>query len=208
MLCCMLCSCDDTSVQTVQTVEIVDSYVNDFGHKVFILSDGNMAELVINDRHYKDLVRFFDQDYRELSYMPRISSAPKEQIFSKWLNAEVGGQAVLKGQENGIKYYDIQIAPDTVIERKIARVTKYDGNLNRIDGSLKLSGGLLCGTSGSGNISGDGMGSQNMFINIYFDDRAPITVNAKENQLWLDVEAGMTVIEKRINGRTFFTPKF
>lgn len=204
---CCFSSCEQQADEReIQEATIISSYVNDFGYKVFVISDGTMAEIIINDKTYRDQVRFLDQDYREFSYMSRISS--NEQVFLKWLNAEVGGQAVLKEKKHGIKYYDIKISPDTIIERKIARVTKYDGNLNRIDGSLKLSGGLLCGTSGTGNISEEGMGSQNMFINIYFEDRDPITVNAKENQLWLDVEAGMTVIEKRINGRTSFAPKF
>ena len=177
---------------------IVNSYVNDRGYKVFILSDGSMAEMVINKPRYKDHVQFYDREYNQLSY--EIEDNP---IFNKWLNAEVGDTVINWGG-----YYEIKISPNMCVERKIIRVTKYDGNLNKITGKIKLSAGAFGGTSGGGSISGEGMGTENMFINIFFEDRDPITVNAKENQLWLDVEEGMIVLEQRINGKTFFSPRF
>lgn len=191
------------------TVEIVNSYINDLGNKVFVMSDGGMAEIIIRNPSQSERVVFYDKSYQYLSseYRFSLKSTRTEESFRKWLNAEIGTQAFLE-KSNGVYRYNIVIAPDFYKERKVTRVTKYDGNLNKIEGSMRLSGGILCGTSGSGSIKEEGMESKNMFINIYFADRDPICVNAKENQLWLDVEAGGIVIEKRINGKTLFMPKF
>lgn len=207
ILCIGFSSCIDLSeFEKIADVVITDCYVNDLGHKVFVMSDGGMAEIVIteNGSHH---IQFYDKNYESLSKVSKY----EVQIFNKWLNTEVGSHVVLmKSQQRDdiVYYYDIVIAPDFSAKRKVIRVTKYDGNLNKIDGNFHLKGGLLSGSSGTGELKGEGMGSQNMFINIYFEDRAPITVNAKENQLWLDVEAGSIVLEKRVNGRTSFTPVF
>lgn len=184
---------EEKSIET-----IVNSYVNDRGYEVFILSDGSIAEVILNKPGYKDHVRFYDREYNQLSL--EIEHNP---IFEKWLNAEVGDTVINWGG-----YYEIKISPNMCVERKVIRVTKYDGNLNKITGKIELSAGVFGGTSGEGSISGEGMGTKNMFINIFFEDRDPITVNAKENQLWLDVEEGMIVLEQRINGKTFFSPRF
>lgn len=209
ILCIGFSSCIDLSEsEKIAEVVITDCYVNDLGHKVFVMSDGGMAEIVITEdgSHH---VQFYDKNYEFLFEVSKVSKY-EVQIFNKWLNTEVGSHAVLmKNTSAGTHYYyDLLIASDFSAKRKVVRVTKYDGNLNKIDGNFHLKGGLLSGSSGTGELKGEGMETQNMFINIYFEDRAPITVNAKENQLWLDVEAGSTVLEKRVNGRTSFSPLF
>lgn len=201
-LCC-LCSCEPSVPQKISDVTITNSYINDLGRKVFVMSDGGMAEIIIREADKYDAVKFYDKNYNRLSrHLQNSGVSLRAQNFTKWLNAEVGGQAVLIKDGNDY-YYEIVIGPNFSVERKVTRISKYDGNLNKINGSIELS--LLLG---SGELEGEGMGCQNMFVNVYFEDRAPITINAKENQLWLDVEVGTTVIEKRINGKTYFTPKF
>lgn len=201
-LCC-LCSCEPSVPQKISDVTITNSYINDLGRKVFVLSDGGMAEIIIREADKYDAVQFYDKNYNQLfEHRQNSCLSLRAQNFTKWLNAEVGGQAVLVKNRKRY-YYEIVIGPDFSVERKVTRISKYDGNLNKINGSIEL--GVLLG---SGELEGEGMGCKNMFINVYFEDRAPITVNAKENQLWLDVEVGTTVIEKRINGKTYFTPKF
>ena len=196
---CILYLATEEKKEEEKSIEtIVNSYVNDRGYEVFILSDGSMAEVILNKPGYKDHVRFYDREHNQLSL--EIEHNP---IFEKWLNAEVGDTVINWGG-----YYEIKISPNMCVERKVIRVTKYDGNLNKITGKIELSAGVFGGTSGEGSISGEGMGTKNMFINIFFEDRDPITVNAKENQLWLDVEEGMIVLEQRINGKTFFSPRF
>lgn len=94
--------------------------------------------------------------------------------------------------------------PDYQKERTIKKVSKYDGSLSEIDG--KLSAVFLSGTSGS--FHGESCGSENFFINIYFDEGNPISVNARENPLWLDVEPGDIIIEKMINGLVSYAIKY
>mgnify|MGYP001065389261 CR=1 FL=1 len=208
LICCIMCSCSNTT--EICKVDIVNCYTNELGRKIFVMSDGGMAEIIAEPACSRS-VQFYDHDFNLLHrchYHYLIGNSP---LCEKWMNAEVGGRAVLKVKKvafENIYYYEVLIEPNTTIERKIARITKYDGNLNKIEGSLRISGGFLTGSSGSGKIKGIGAGVEKMFINIYFDDRDPITVNAMENQLWLDVEEGDTVIERRINGKTSFFPKF
>ncbi len=202
---CSLCSCDTPSDEEFEyeDVEIVNSYVNDLGNKVFVLSDGGMVELVIDPARKFDKVIYYSKDYKKLS-----SDYDHSARFTQWLNAEISGYATCTRYKGKTLYYVYKPAPDMTTERIVVKINKYDGNLNQINGKMELSGGLLTGTSGSGELSGEGMGSKNMFINIYFDGSDPISVNAKENTLWLDVEVGDTIVEKRINGKTHFTPKF
>jgi len=126
-------------------------------------------------------------------------------LVEQWHRAKEGQKVEIfkTCKEGKIVHIEPVRVPDYKKERVVAKVTKYDGNLSRVDG--EFSAILLSGTSGS--IHGEGMGSQNFFINIYFDEGEPISVNAKENRLWMDVEPGDIVIEKMINGLVYYSIK-
>ncbi len=143
----------------------------------------------------------------------RIASCSSGKWYYEWLKAQKGQEVVVAEMGFWVRYDKYQKftiipakLPDYQIERVIQKVTKYDGNLSEITGKLKGSSGIFGGYV-NGKISGSGVGSEDFFVNIYFEEGEPISVNAKENTFWLDVEPGNVVIEKRLNGFVTYTPK-
>ena len=52
------------------------------------------------------------------------------------------------------------------------------------------------------------MSYDNTFINVIFTDGDAITVNVKDNHLWLEIEPGSKVQETRINNVVSYSPVF
>ena len=96
---------------------------------------------------------------------------------------------------------------DYTKERIVTKVTKYDGHYAQIDGKINLQSNFLSGTSGKGQISGESGGGEDFFINIYFKEGDPISVNASDNLLWLDIAPGDIVVETRELNKVCYTPK-
>lgn len=79
ILCIGFSSCTDLSEsEKIADVVITDCYVNDLGHKVFVMSDGGMAEIVITEdgSHH---VQFYDKNYESLFKVSKY----EVQIFNK-----------------------------------------------------------------------------------------------------------------------------
>lgn len=203
----LCCSCSKTELEKNECVSIVDCYVNDLGYKNFVLSNKETVEVRID----KNCIKMYDSSFDE------TCSDYSNATLQSWQIAEVG-MAVAKydvydvdpifGRNSRPRCYTYRplIQQDASIKHVVTRITKYDGELNKLEGKIELRSALLHGTSGDGYMKGEGMQCPNFFINVYFDDHDPLTVNAAENQLWLDVEVGDTVIEQRIKGRTSFIP--
>lgn len=142
-----------------------------------------------------------------------LNKSYDEAVYYRWLQAQVGQELEPWGEENYfhkiIWYTLIPVdLPDYQIERVVKTVSKYDGSMAKIEGNLHGSQVLFYG-SGGGKIKGESMSSKDFLINIFFEeDVPPISVNVKENQLWLEIEAGCIVIEKRVNGIVSYEPKF
>lgn len=153
-------------------------------------------------------VSITDQNGNDIEWEWRFTDACRscrEKLINNWLRARVG-----QGVEISLDYNDGDIVeimpiriPDYIRERKVVEVHKYDGHLASIDG--KFSSDFLSSTSG--NIHGESVGSEDFFVNIYFEEGDPISVNAKDSPLWLDLKPGDVVIEKMINGVLYHSIK-
>lgn len=61
-----------------------------------------------------------------------------------------------------------------------------------------MTGHFLSGSSGS--LHGESIGSEDFFVNIYFEEGETLYVDAKQDRKWLDVEPGDTIVERMLNG--------
>jgi hypothetical protein len=124
-----------------------------------------------------------------------------------WSNVDIGRKVSLNEVKDVVSRYKIYlpvVLNNYTVERTVEKVNRYDGSLAKIEG--KTSGNIL---SSSGSLQGEAASSENFYINIYFvGQKKPVPVNVKENQLWLEVKPGDKVIERRINGVLYYSPKF
>jgi len=179
------------------------------GWRVYALSDGQemWVDLDYQIRGVNKHVALKNREGKE------VCCNYENPVYYRWLKATVG-QEVELWPETGYIFGDIKgytivpvDLPDYRIERVVKTVSKYDGSMAKIDGSLHGSRGIFYG-SVNGKIKGEAMSSEDFLINLFFEDRDPISVNAKENPLWLEIKDGSIVIEKRINGIVSYEPKF
>ena len=182
--------CDNT----IGGVEIVSKNVN--GDEIAYTFNTNDIVVVSGNKFF-----YYDR------YGRFITSKTLSDVGMRvWHNCEVGQTG-----RYTFKNIDLPICMDRlndyVKERVVTKVTKYDGHYSKIDGSLVLNSHLLSGSSGNGKISGESVGGENFFINIYFKEGDPISVNAKDNPLWLDVAPGNIVIETRCQNKVYYSPK-
>lgn len=80
--------------------------------------------------------------------------------------------------------------------------------MHRVNGNINIKSHLLSGSSGNGTLKGENIGSEDFFINIFFEEGNPISVNTKDNPLWLDIKKGDTVVEQCLGGKILYHPKF
>ena len=209
---------------TKTTVSVDDSLycakVGDCLSKTFgdvSLNDRSAAEIVITDKNVQgnDIAYTFDNcdvviiTGNEFFYYDRFGRLNRTRELSTeekrtWINCEVGQTGRLTF------HWYLPIAmdklPDYSKERIVTKINRYNGHYASIDGSVSLRGGLLSGTSGDGKIYGESAGGENFFINLYFEDGPPVSVNAKDNPLWLDIVPGSKILESRIQGKKYYTP--
>ena len=161
--------------------------------KIIYTLNNNM-EVWVHGYGWVDVV---DENLKELD------CCGKNQEIERWKRAKVGQQVYLLwvngSGEKELKKFSLLKIPNYTKKRIVQVVNKYDGHLERLNGNISghhllFSGGI------EGNLKGEDMGSQDFFINLYFTEGEPLSVNAKENPLWLDIQAGDTVIESRTNG--------
>lgn len=183
---------------------IVSSYTTaEAGVRYFILDNGHEVKITCGRAGYSDHVDILNKNGKSLSWFRRSSH---NELFHQWQKAKAGDNLSYTLCDGKI-FYKVNISPDYTRERVVKKVTKYDGSMSKIDGSISISGGMFY-ASGSGSIHGEAMGSQNFFINLYFEEGDPVSVCAKDNPLFLDIEAGDTIIERSINGVVSYSPKF
>lgn len=202
----ILTSCDDVKaprpevvdgyiVGNVVEAEITSSHETCRGDEVvniFQLSNG--MEVFV----YKYSVYLHDHG-EELNWTHTLTDAARahrDVLNERWHRARTGLNVKIYLSRSGKVIEILTLNPDYRKERTVTKVTKYDGNLAKIDGHM--TGQFLGGSSGS--LHGESMGSQGFYVNVYFDEGKPLFVNAKENQQWLDVEVGDKVIESSVNG--------
>lgn len=136
----------------------------------------------------------------------------RDNLYYRWMKAQKG-QSVEPGSIKFLLGSDDYIfvpvdLPDYQVEKTVAAVKKYDGSMSELKGDLKGSRGVFWGNV-DGKLRGNSASSEDFFVNIYFEGGgAPISVNAKDNPLWLDIEVGDIVIEQRLNGVITYSPKF
>ncbi len=183
---------------------IVSSYTTaEAGVRYLILDNGHEVKITCGRAGYSDYVDILDRNGKSLYWFRRSSH---NELFHQWQKAKVGDNLSYTVCDGKI-FYKVNISPDYTRERVVKKVTKYDGSMSKIDGSISISGGMFY-ASGSGSIHGEARGSQNFFINLYFEEGDPVSVCAKDNPLFLDIEAGDTIIERSINGVVSYSPKF
>ena len=175
------------------THTIVASYTLPAG-PVYILDNG--LEVCLKSGQ----VVLYDKNMKELAW----SNWRSFQAVRAWQKAQVGQKVELKKVNSTFKFYLPVALPDYEVEKTIVKVNKYDGQLLKLDGHT--DGGILSGSSG--RIHGEGIGGDDFFVNLYFDDGTSASVSGKDNLFLLDVEVGDKVIEKRINNVVFYSPKF
>lgn len=180
-------------IYVARTFTLDDEYV-------ILLSNGDKT--ILTKDSYGEKLVFFNNEagFRKIRTYSSVS-------WEQWSKVTVG-QKVIRFKKAGDAFYKPVALPDYVKERIVKSVSKYDGGLNKVDGKLRMQAHLLSGSSGTGSIHGESIDCEDFFINIYFEDGKPISVNAKDNLFWLDVEKGDTVIEERLNGRIFHSLKF
>lgn len=192
-----LSSCKDSiHGETGDRYTVVETYMNDKGN-VYILNNGWEVHL---EQSY---VQIYDENMNPGYYV-----GIHGKVGRLWQKVKVGTELELQKVyiESRVRKQRFLLPvkqPDYEVEKTIVKVNKYDGQLSKIDG--KLNSGFL--GNGSGNLHGEGMGSEDFFVNLYFEDGTSTSVSGKDNLRWLDVEVGDKVIEKRINNVIFYSPK-
>lgn len=181
------------------------------------LKDRSAAMIKITDKNVQgnDIAYTFDNcdvviiTGNEFFYYDRFGRLNRTRELSTdemrtWYNCEVG-------QTGRLTFWwylpiDMDKLPDYSMERIVTKINRYNGHYASIDGSISLRGGILVSTSGDGRIYGESAGGENFFINLYFEDGPPVSVNAKDNPLWLDIVPGSKVLESRRQGKKYYTP--
>ena len=204
----------EDSLYCAKVGDCLSSFLGDIS-----LNDRSAAEIAITDKDVQgnDIAYTFDNcdvviiTGNEFFYYDRFGRLNRTRELSTegmrtWYNCEVGQTGRLTFS------WDMPIAmdklPDYCKERIVTKINRYDGHYAEIDGSISLRGGIFVGTSGEGRISGESAGGENFFINLYFEDGPPVSVNAKDNPLWLDVVPGSKILESRRQGKMYYKPLF
>ena len=100
-----------------------------------------------------------------------------------WANVQIGRQVELKEMKNILfksPIYLPKTLKDYTVERTVVQVKRY---------TLKTRQGT------------------GFFVNLYFRGiKQPVSVDINENPLWLEIQPGMKVKERRINGNVYYFP--
>ncbi len=154
------------------------------------------------------IVYLKDEDGREICWTRDENRLFSWAMSKKGQFLEVAPRMVIRGEPRGGYILIPSKSGAYRLEKHIAKVSKHDGGMSEIQGEIKGSKGLFYGTV-EGKVSGSSAFSEDFFVNIWFEEGgSPISVNAKENPLWLDVEPGDIVVEQYLNGRITYSPKF
>lgn len=186
---------DFTPVATI----IAAFSTQEMGVRSFILDNGYEVRVHCNSHMYTKRIEVFDANGKKLN-----DSSPEDEVYSRWLRAKKGDELAYHACSDAVIYRIVD--QNYSIERVVKKVSKYDGAMSKINGNGRIDGGILS-VSGNVNIQGEGMASQNFFINLYFEEGEPVSVCAKDNPLLLDIQPGDTLIEKSIHGFVFYEIK-
>ena len=149
-----------------------------------------------------DYVIFYDQQHK------REGGTTKGEFIYQWRNVVPGmsAQKVLSGRQ---AYYRLLSAPNYVKNHIVKKVSRYGGDMRIISSSAQGKRSMITGTSSKRGYTEDkDMSYDNTFINVIFTDGDAITVNVKDNHLWLEIEPGSKVQETRINNVVSYSPVF
>ena len=165
---------------------------------IIYLSNGSHVQLLADT----DYVVFYDQQH------VREGGTTKGEYVYQWKHAVPGmvAQKVLSGRH---VYYEILPAPNYVKNHIVKEVSRYGGDMRIISSSAQGKRSWITGKSSQKGYTEDkDMSYDNTFINIIFEDGDAITVDVKNNYLWLEVEPGNKVQETRINNVVSYSPVF
>ena len=183
------------------TTYVCAKYVSDDGRNTILLKNGDRIEYFIDETYGRAFYIYHGEAYRG-----KLGDC--NGLWQRYSDAIVGQKFVRVYRLDKFLYYQPLIVPDYETRRIVKKITKYDGSLNKIDGSINLNGRFLGGSDGRGAFKGEGMHCEGLFMNIFFEEGPPISVNAKENTLWLEVKEGDEGLEQSIGGRIIYTPMF
>ena len=187
---------DEYMVDKAVESEIVSSYeTNRSDENICIFQLSNGQEVFV----YQDRVFLHDKHGESIDWCFKFTDAfrnCRRAMVEKWHRARTGLKVKIYFDKDGNVIEMLPDNPNYTKVRVVTKVTKYDGHLSKIDG--KMTGHFLSGSSGS--LHGESMGSENFFINIYFQEGEPLYVDAKQDRKWLDVEPGDTIVERMLNG--------
>jgi len=183
------------------TTYVCAKYVSDDGRKTILLKNGDRIEYFIDETYGRAFCSYHGEVYGG-------KLVDRDGLWQRYSDAIVGQKFFRVYRFDKFLYYRPLMVPDYETRRIVKKITKYDGSLNKIDGSINLNGRFLGGSDGRGAFKGEGMHCEDFFMNIFFEEGAPISVNAKENTLWLEVKEGDEVLEQSIGGKIIYTPMF
>lgn len=140
-----------------------------------------------------------------------VQSEYRDAELRRWKRARVGQKVIYSKHYNSsgkLKAVSFELLPfsDYTKHRVVKEVRKYDGNMSELNGNYKSSDCLVDG-SASGIAHGKNAGSEDFFVNIYFTEGEPLSINAKMNSLFLDVRPGDVIIESCQNGSVDYAIK-
>lgn len=204
----MVKSCDHRdSYNESQTYELVDTVKlaaisRNQEYRIFVLDNGIEIWQGAHEYHY------MNANLKQLASYQRTPSADV-----LWDRAKVGQSVRFircyerrneKKADRVLHYCVDFILHDYIKNRIVKEVYKYDGNMSKMNG--KVSRNSFWGAI-DGNIKAEGSSSENFYINVYFTEGNPLAVDAKQNQLFMDLVPGDTVCETMINGNCSYIIK-
>ena len=187
---------DGYTVGDAVETTIISSYeTNRIDENITIFQLENEEEVWV----YPDRVYLHNKNNESVSWCFKFTDSFRHRrstMTEKWQRAKIGLKVKIYFDKEGDLIELLPINPDYTKTRVVTRVSKYDGSLTKIDG--KMTGHFLSGSSGS--LHGESMGSEDFFVNVYFEEGEPLYVDAKQDRKWLDVEPGDTIVERMLNG--------
>ncbi len=184
------CYTDDT----VKIEGIFYEKLNDIKYRVLVLDNGMEVWQRYNAVYLKDskmsIVAWNCGD--EILYWKRAKIG-QPVCVTKHYKAKPKEKKILEGYS-----FELIRIPDYIKNRIVKEVNKYDGYMSKLEGHISGGFTLVSGNI-EGNIEGGSSGSQNFYVNVYFTEGDPLTVNVRENPLYMDLLPGDTIQERMTN---------